>query len=283
MAIQELIDAFVESRYMMFIKYAAVQLQQLGLKRQMDQPQIKAELPTIAPVADKKDEEKKETEKESEMKEDEAKKIVESITDSITSGDKEEGEDSTKDIVKKAAAAVGSLKFDIRFNPDVFSPGVNHFEPEGEYLKKQCQLVQDAADFLITVQIPGFIRDCLDHSTAPMDGATLTDAVHNCGINMRYLGKITAILAKVPQLEYVYTIAMFEVVMRSAKHIFTVYLQGLDMLSLSCAVSHFLNCLLSSCPTPVTAIPDQLHSKKRSRNRSKKQTKQSPLTPTDSV
>ncbi len=33
---QELIDAFVESRYMMFIKYAAVQLQQLGLKKQMD-------------------------------------------------------------------------------------------------------------------------------------------------------------------------------------------------------------------------------------------------------
>merc|ERR1712087_872019 len=33
---QELIDAFVESRYMMFIKYAAVQLQQLGLGKQMD-------------------------------------------------------------------------------------------------------------------------------------------------------------------------------------------------------------------------------------------------------
>ena len=31
-----MIDAFVESRYMMFIKYAAVQLQQLGLRKQMD-------------------------------------------------------------------------------------------------------------------------------------------------------------------------------------------------------------------------------------------------------
>jgi protein TIF31 len=45
--------------------------------------------------------------------------------------------------------------------------------------------VQDAADFLITVQIPAFIRDCLDHSTAPMDGQTLADAIHNRGINMR--------------------------------------------------------------------------------------------------
>ena len=99
-----------------------------------------------------------------------------------------------------------------------------------------------------------------------MDGATLADAIHNRGINMRYLGnfwlpsqlkyfngflwvsscsygslltdkqktvflgKITSMLGKVPQLEYVHTIAACELVMRSAKHIFTVYLQHLDML-----------------------------------------------------
>ena len=61
---QELIDAFVESRYMMFIKYAAVQLQQLGLKKQVE------------PV--KKEENKKDegSEKESEMEEDEAKTFL---------------------------------------------------------------------------------------------------------------------------------------------------------------------------------------------------------------
>merc|ERR1712002_312239 len=58
---------------------------------------------------------------------------------------------------------------------------------------------------------------------------------------------------------------------------------GMDMLSLSCSISHFLNCLLSSCPNPSCTVPDQIH-KKRSRNRSKKSTsKTSPLTPTDSV
>jgi len=269
---QELIDAFVESRYMMFIKYAAVQLQQLGLKKQ------------IEPI--KKEEIKKEdgSEKESEMEEDEAKRIVESMTDSITCGEKKDVEDSTKQIVKKAALAVGSLKeteFDIRFNPDVFSPGVIHPKDNVNF-KKECQLVQDAADFLITVQIPAFIRDCLDHSTAPMDGQTLADAIHNRGINMRYLGKIADMLAKVPQLEYVHTIAVCELVMRSAKHLFTLFLQGMDMLSLSSSISHFLNCLLSSCPTPSCTVPDQIH-KKRSRNKSKKSSKVSPLTPTDSV
>merc|ERR1712079_609998 len=224
------------------------------------------------------------SEKESEMEEDEAKRIVESMTDSITCGEKKDVEDSTKQIVKKAALAVGSLKeteFDIRFNPDVFSPGVVHPKDNVNF-KKECQLVQDAADFLITVQIPAFIRDCLDHSTAPMDGQTLADAVHNRGINMRYLGKIADMLAKVPQLEYVHTIAVSELVMRSAKHLFTLFLQGMDMLSLSCSISHFLNCLLSSCPTPACTVPDQIH-KKRSWNKSKKTSKVSPLAPTDSV
>ena len=35
-----------------------------------------------------------------------------------------------------------------------------------------------------------------------MDGATLTDAIHNRGINMRYLGKITAMLSKVSLLVF---------------------------------------------------------------------------------
>lgn len=280
---QELIDAFVESRYMMFIKCAAVQLQQLTVKKQ-----ITPEIPQIEKKEEKEDSEKEKGEGEKKtMEEDEAKRIVESMTDSITSGEKQEMEDSTKEIVKKAANAVGSLKdteFDIRFNPDVFSPGVVHPEPTGEAYKKQCQLVKDAADFLLTVQIPAFIRDCLDHNTAPMDGQTLADAIHNRGINIRYLGKVTGMIQKVPQLEYVHRIASTELVLRAAKHIFTQYLQGLDMLSIACAVSHFLNCLLSSCTNPSVNVPDQINSKKRSRNKSKNnRNKQSPLVPSDSV
>merc|ERR1719511_317233 len=63
---QELIDAFVESRYMMFIKYAAVQLQQLGLKKQLE--------PVKEPVKDVEKKESSEKEKESEMEEDEAQR-----------------------------------------------------------------------------------------------------------------------------------------------------------------------------------------------------------------
>ncbi|KYM76065.1 hypothetical protein ALC53_13550 [Atta colombica] len=250
---QELIDSFVEARYVQFIKHAAVHLQQLTSARRS----LK-EKETIA-KEDKKEDKKedstavtdsnKEDCAQSLIEADEAKKIVESITDSITGGEKQELEESTKEIVRKAATAVGSLRdaeFDVRFNPDVFSPGVKHPDLNGSDLKKQKQLVKDAADFLLTVQLPAFIRECLDHTAAAMDGSTLVEALHGRGINIRYLGKLAAMLVAVPQLHYLNRIAVSELILRSAKHIFTSYMQGTDLMNLSAAVSHFLNCLLSS-------------------------------------
>lgn len=69
-------------------------------------------------------------------------------------------EESTKNIVKTASMAVGSLKdteFDIRFNPDVFSPGIRHCPNSDPPMPKQKQLIKDAAEFLLTVQIPTFV------------------------------------------------------------------------------------------------------------------------------
>ncbi|XP_011646546.1 clustered mitochondria protein homolog [Pogonomyrmex barbatus] len=250
---QELIDSFVEARYVQFIKHAAVHLQQLTSARRSqkekettkeDKKEDKKEDSTVVTV-----DSNKEDCTQSLIEADEAKKIVESITDSITGGEKQELEESTKEIVRRAAAAVGSLRdaeFDVRFNPDVFSPGVKHPDPNGPDLKKQKQLVKDAADFLLTVQLPTFIRECLDHTAAAMDGSTLVEALHGRGINVRYLGKLAAMLAAVPQLHYLNRIAVSELILRSAKHVFTSYMQGTELMSLSAAVSHFLNCLLSS-------------------------------------
>lgn len=67
--------------------------------------------------------------------------------------------ESTRDIVKAAAKSVGSLKeaeFDIRFNPDVFSDGIQH-ACSAEELDKQKKLVTEAAAFLVTSQIPTFV------------------------------------------------------------------------------------------------------------------------------
>lgn len=271
---QELIDSFVEARYMMFIKYAAYHLQQMNLKKtgeKINQAKAIEEKSPEEPIVEKdnkeaekeivKDEEKEKDEREdkkSQMEDDEAKKIVESITD----GTKLELEESTKNIVKTASIAVGSLKdaeFDIRFNPDVYSPGIKHSESLDPPLSKQRQLVKDAAEFLLTVQIPSFIRDCLDHSSAPMDGVTLSEAMHNRGINIRYLGKVTNLLSKVKQLEYLHSIAVGELILRSAKHIFTGYLQSCEMMNLSVAIAHFLNCFFYSggaVPNPLQNVDE---------------------------
>lgn len=75
-------------------------------------------------------------------------------------------EESTKQIVKKAAQAIGSLKdteFDVRFNPDVFSPGVRHADSEDQ-LKKEKKLVKDAAEFLVMQQIPAFVSVLLSYN-----------------------------------------------------------------------------------------------------------------------
>lgn len=81
---QELLDSFVDSRYMMFIKYAAYHLQQLNLKSKEE---------TLNNVQDKaiKNEEEKSDNKQNgednkntdnrQIETEEAKRIVESIAD----------------------------------------------------------------------------------------------------------------------------------------------------------------------------------------------------------
>lgn len=51
------------------------------------------------------------------------------------------------------------------------------------------------------------VKDCLDHSALPMDGVTLTEALHQRGINVRYLGSVLEFVEKTPakaQLEHIY-------------------------------------------------------------------------------
>ncbi|XP_070493188.1 clustered mitochondria protein homolog [Chironomus tepperi] len=245
---QELLEAFVEDRYVMFIKYAALHLQQLNNAKKSEQQQSNTkELREIRDFDNTDEKDPAETNDKEKINTEEVKKIVESISD-----EKQSAVDS-KNVVKKACLAVGSLKeteFDIRFNPDVFSNGIKHVDNENEQssLASQKKLVQDAAEFLLLRQIPNFVHDCLDHSSAPMDGLTLTEQLHNRGINIRYLGKVANILSTIPSLEYLHGIAVSELIVRATKHIFNYYIQNADVMSMAVAISHFLNCFLTTQP-----------------------------------
>uniref|UniRef100_A0A674DWX7 Clustered mitochondria protein homolog n=1 Tax=Salmo trutta TaxID=8032 RepID=A0A674DWX7_SALTR len=255
---QELIEAFVEHRYLLFMKMAALQLMQQKANKESKMATLtensspEAAVPALPSTENP----------------DASAKSSETSTETLTDDPK------SREVVLNACKAVGSISntsFDIRFNPDIFSPGVRFPEDSVDDIQKQKQLLKDAAAFLVSCQIPSLVKDCLDHSALPMDGATLTEALHQRGINVRYLGNVLEFVDKTPakaQLEHFYRIGISEMITRCAKHIFKTYLQGVELSALSAAVSHFLNCFLSSFPDAVAHLPaDELVSRRKNRKR----------------
>uniref|UniRef100_A0A674NKK5 Clustered mitochondria protein homolog n=1 Tax=Takifugu rubripes TaxID=31033 RepID=A0A674NKK5_TAKRU len=271
---QELIEAFVEHRYLLFMKMAALQLmQQKAIKdtktdtstdsNAAADSQTETDSSKLGPLASKEFE-------ESIPGLAQAKELAETLV-------AEDGsciDAKSQEVVLNACKAVGSISntcFDIRFNPDIFSPGVRFPNNTADEVLKEKQLLKDAAAFLVSCQVPLLVKDCLDHSALPMDGVTLTEALHQRGINVRYLGSVLEFVEKTPakaQLEHIYRIGISELITRCAKHIFKTYLQGVELSALSAAVSHFLNCFLSSFPDAVAHLPpDELVSRRKSRKR----------------
>lgn len=279
---QELLEAFIEDRYVTFIRIAAVHLQQLNAKKQSaGTANAEKELPAIA----EKQEEGKESQEEKTIEQKTAQpeesapsttetKSAEAMVNAIREAQSNvaiSNEVQAAEVVKRACAAVGSLKekeFDFRFNPDVFSPGIRHIDgPEGgsQSLAKQKRLVQDAAEFLVVKQIPAFIKEHMAHSSPPIDGQSLTESLHSHGINVRYLGKVIKMLGQMPRMDYLHRIAILELIVRATKHIYYTYMQSTESLHLSAAISHFLNCLLTTGPVNPAVSSEEVH-KKQPRN-----------------
>uniref|UniRef100_A0A8C7FA48 Clustered mitochondria protein homolog n=1 Tax=Oncorhynchus kisutch TaxID=8019 RepID=A0A8C7FA48_ONCKI len=273
---QELIEAFVEHRYLLFMKMAALQLMQQKANKESKLATLTENSSPGAAVPALPSTETPDASCESPLEgkaEDiipglaQAKELAESLA-------AEDGSDpKSREVVLNACKAVGSISntsFDIRFNPDIFSPGVRFPEDSADDIQKQKQLLKDAGAFMVSCQIPSLVKDCLDHSALPMDGATLTEALHQRGINVRYLGNVLAFVDQTPakaQLEHFYRIGISELITRCAKHIFKTYLQGVELSALSASVSHFLNCFLSSFDAVAHLPADELVSRRKNRKR----------------
>jgi len=52
----------------------------------------------------------------------------------------------------------------------------------------------------------------------------------------------------------VQSICVMSLLTRATKHLYKVYMQGVDMMNLAAAISHFLNCYLGSFPMPHTQV-----------------------------
>lgn len=269
---QELVDAFVEQRYVMFVKNAACQFQELRLRKiretELSKEKEKSET-SGQDVAVASETLIEATKTQDEIETEEAKKIVETLTDAAASAKEEE---STNEIIRAAARLVGSLsdtEFSITFNPDVYQDHVQHANPDSDCLTREKHLVKAAAEFLLLSQIPNFICECLEHTSSPIDGYTLTEALHHHGINMRYLGTVTEFVGRQSQLSYLHSICVSSLIMRSTKHLYKAFMQGVDMMNLSPAVSHFLNCFLGSYPSPYTQVATDEKPKKKNKRKNK--------------
>lgn len=103
--------------------------------------------------------------------------------------------------------------------------------------------MRKAGSFLLDVVLPKFVQDLCSLEVSPMDGQTLTDALHSHGINVRYLGKVrllpwgtlnfvhmscylcpnssifSQVAEMVKHLPHLLDLCSSEIVVRSAKHI----------------------------------------------------------------
>ncbi|CAF4107604.1 unnamed protein product [Rotaria sp. Silwood2] len=210
---QELIDAFVEQKYVDFYRSIALNLSKLRSNEALSN----------------------ETTERTNVEE--AKRIVNEIS----------VEDNSREIIQSACRSIGSVKdneFDVRFNPDLFQPHVTLNQTSDETLA-DIKLIKEATEYLVLKQIPLMIQDFQDHSAVPVDGESLSEAMHSRGINIRYLGRVAQLLTQQPSLTYIYEIVVTEILCRSAKHAFRTYLQSVPIHLLSYSISHFLNCFLT--------------------------------------
>ncbi|XP_078600172.1 clustered mitochondria protein homolog isoform X3 [Branchiostoma floridae x Branchiostoma japonicum] len=292
---QELVDAFAENRYLLFMRHAALQLMSIRQKKATtveEEQTISKRLVAAAqglrspdlPPKDADGEENGKATDEDATNQSSPTGDGEQTSESKAIETKESRErdvdDASREVINAACRAIGSLsdsEFDVRFNPDVFSPGVTHPNPQGDQFRKQKQLVKDAAAFLVSHQIAGFVKDCIEHSITAIDGQSLCEALHDRGINMRYLGKVADLLCQHKLLEHIHRIAVSEMICRAAKHQFKTYMQGVEMLCLSAAVSHFLNCLLSTFSNPHPQLPEDFGLNMNKKKKNKKRSRHYPI------
>ncbi|KAL1157674.1 hypothetical protein V6Z11_A08G171600 [Gossypium hirsutum] len=192
--------------------------------------------------------------------------VVTESHEAATSGDNQgiTNEDNNKAGTECASASVKSCETneEILFNPNVFT----EFKLAGsrEEIVEDEENVKKASSYLVDVVLPKFIQDLCTLEVSPMDGQTLTEALHAHGINTRYIGNVANGTKHLPHL---WDLCSNEIVVRSAKHILKDVLRDTEDHDLGPAISHFLSCFFGSCQS----VAAKLTSSSQSKNHKKEQ------------
>ncbi|KAG0208924.1 Intracellular distribution of mitochondria [Mortierella sp. GBA30] len=173
----------------------------------------------------------------------------------IDSKEEKETEDKPadeKEDVKEEAAAesnpeddVNVLDFDLTFNVDAFT-SVKTPADSADAKAEQEKTVREASKFLRENVIAVLLQDFTAYVVSPIDGGSLTKAMHRRGINMRYLGRIASLAkdSKETALVHIHYLAIQEMIVRSVKRIIRRALRGLPTTHAPDCIAHIFNCLL---------------------------------------
>ncbi|KAI5068426.1 hypothetical protein GOP47_0016771 [Adiantum capillus-veneris] len=154
-----------------------------------------------------------------------------------------ENEDEGED---KSLAQVDLLS--VRLNPNVLTEFKLAGEPEE--ITGDEEAVRKAGRYLLETVLPKFVQDLSSLEVSPMDGQTLTEALHAHGINMRYLGQVANLSKHLP---HIWDLCVVEMVTRTAKHVLKGILRATQDHDVGGAIAHFFNCYIGH-DIPVGAL-----------------------------
>ncbi|KAG6611385.1 putative eukaryotic translation initiation factor 3 subunit [Phytophthora cinnamomi] len=179
--------------------------------------------------------------------------------------DKKEGETSEagdeKNATEKKETDKGELEEEEEEVPSVvLNPNVFMDYPastDAAQIEADEAAAKDAAEYLQKIVVPAFVADVRRGAIAPADGYALTELMHSCGINMRYLGRLASLAKKLEAINGIskYLLEMLEVEMisRAAKHILADVLNSNDSIRAApgSAIVKLLNSILGSTSAAV--------------------------------
>jgi protein TIF31 len=138
----------------------------------------------------------------------------------------------------------------VLLNPNVFMDYAA--STDAEQVKADETAAKDAAEYLQRIVLPAFVADVRRGAIAPADGYALTQLMHSCGINMRYLGRMATLAKKLEVIggitKYLLELLEVEMVSRATKHILADVLNSNDSIRAApgTAIVKLLNGILGS-------------------------------------
>eukprot|EP01080_Neovahlkampfia_damariscottae_P004299 gene4299-7655_t len=221
---KELIRSLIKRQYTMDFFGAVKEEQEKAAKKQIEEEKQETK------QEGEEKQELKEGEEKQETKIEEPKIEIKEETKSV----EEEKIESEEERIKKEVR-----KFS--YNVDSFTK--TKLGKDKETIEKDENEILELSEHLTKVVIPGLVEEFKNLESIPLDGFSLTENLHERGINMRYLGKIATLCNNIPHIHMLCEQEMF---VRSLKQDFRSTLRKTNQIDLMNVIVKYLNSIFGT-------------------------------------